>query len=452
MYQATRFVFDRYELIPAENKIVFEYVMEYSDHPAERFRETLTFPGIKKTYWKRIPAKLLQRTLQTLHLACGVSYWKMSCPPILAVTHGGMTAEQMEWWKIVYTQGMGEFYYKNKIDFRDLIHFEYTEGKAVAPISINLKDRCLVPIGGGKDSMVTAQLLREHGFAFDAFTMGNSHIQTAAIEALGVSHVLVERQIDSLMVMRSKAGEVYNGHVPISLLYTFSALLTGMLTDYRTIVFSNEKSANIGNVIYHGLEVNHQWSKSLQCEEMVREYVHRYLTPDMDLFSLLRPLHEYEIVRRFVKYGNYFSTVSSCNRNFVVSSAQPKAFEGAYWCGRCPKCAFMFALFAAFLPKEEVIRMFGKNLFADEELLPLYQELLGMKGIKPFECVGLPEEVLAAFADAAVRHEWDEDALMKWFIDTVLPGPEVTDALKRELRAVGDLTTLPERFRACYDN
>jgi hypothetical protein len=37
--------------------------------------------------------------------------------------------------------------------------------------------------------------------------------------------------------------------------------------------------------------------------------------------------------------------------------------------------------------------IFGKNLFADKALLPLFRELLGMEGCKPFECVGTNEEM-----------------------------------------------------------
>ena len=43
---ATRFLFDAYQVIPEEQKVVFEYVIEYPDHPAERFRESLTLPFV----------------------------------------------------------------------------------------------------------------------------------------------------------------------------------------------------------------------------------------------------------------------------------------------------------------------------------------------------------------------------------------------------------------------
>lgn len=448
---ATRFLFDQYTLISEENAIVFEYVMEYPDHPAERFREVLTIPWVTAARWKTVPKKLLDRTLQTLHLALGVSYWKMYCPPELVIKPGAWTSVQLDFWKGVYTQGMGEFYYKNQIDFRDLVHIRAeTLVDEVLPIVRVQKPRCLVPIGGGKDSAVTAQLLQECKIPFDTFTMGSSPIQEAFIEALGASWKRIDRQLDPLMIARGKAKEVYNGHVPVSLIYFFTSLLAAVLGDYRYVVFSNEKSANMGNVKYLGMEVNHQWSKSLECEQQVRRYLATYVTPGIEIFSLLRPLHEIEIARRFFAYGNYFSLISSCNRNFVVSSQPPKAERGAYWCGACPKCAFVFAIFAAFLPKTELCEMFGKDLFADEVLLPLYQELLGLKGMKPFECVGLPEEVLVAFADAHTRDAWNEDVVMRWVVDQGLLEPSVIEGMKKELFAIGSLETLPEHFKKCF--
>ncbi len=448
---ATRFIFDQYIIVPEEKTITFEYVIEYPDHPAERFREVLTVPWVTAARWRSIPKKMLDRALQTLHVALGVSYWKMYCPPELFIKPGTWTKEQLDFWKTIYTQGMGEFYYKNQIDFRDLVHFGCaTLVNQVEPVTRSQKPRCLVPIGGGKDSATTVQLLESQQISFDAFTMGSSHIQEAFVEVLNVFYKSIERQLDPLMIARSKAKEVYNGHVPVSLAYFFTGLLAAVLGDYRYVVFSNEKSANIGNVEYLGMEVNHQWSKSLACETLVRHYLATYVTPSIEIFSLLRPLHEIEIMRRFVGYGKYFSVVSSCNRNFVVSSPQPKTEQGAYWCGTCPKCTFVFALFAAFLPKEQVCELFGKNLFADEALLPLYQALLGLKGIKPFECVGLPEEVLVAFAEARMHGAWSDDVVMKWVIDQGLLEPSVIEGMKKELFAVGSLETLPELFKKCF--
>jgi hypothetical protein len=50
----------------------------------------------------------------------------------------------------------------------------------------------------------------------------------------------------------------------------------------------------------------------------------------------------------------------------------------------------------AFLPAETVNDIFHKNLFTYSALLPLFRELLGLDGCKPFECVGTKEEMREA--------------------------------------------------------
>jgi len=85
------------------------------------------------------------------------------------------------------------------------------------------------------------------------------------------------------------------------------------------------------------------------------------------------------------------------------------------WCGECPKCLFVFISLAAFLPKAEVLDIFGKNLFEDKNLIPLFEELVGVRNFKPFECVGTKEEVKEALEKILERGEFNETILMKHF-------------------------------------
>ena len=65
--------------------------------------------------------------------------------------------------------------------------------------------------------------------------------------------------------------------------------------------------------------------------------------------------------------------------------------------------------------------MFGGNLYADVSLVPLYRELLGLEGFKPFECVGTPEETIAAFLLAHERGEYEKDVIMNMCMSEVIP-------------------------------
>ena len=129
---------------------------------------------------------------------------------------------------------------------------------------------------------------------------------------------------------------------------------------------------------------------------MVNDYIQQYITPDISTSSLLREYSELEIVRRFVKYPQYLRDVTSCNTYFWLPPLEQRLLRKSYWCKKCPKCVFLFACFSAFLPKQEVIAMFGADLYAQKRLLPLFRRILGIEGFKPLDCVGEPEEMILA--------------------------------------------------------
>jgi hypothetical protein len=168
----------------------------------------------------------------------------------------------------------------------------------------------------------------------------------------------------------------------------------------------------------------------LEFEIMIRAYTSSYVTRDVQYLNVVRPLSELHIAKIFSTHPEYFGTATSCNRNWVLSERSPDAPR---WCGTCPKCTFSFSLFAAFLPAETVTKMFGQNLFENAELLPLYRELWGTEGFKPFECVGTPEEAQAAFYLAKDKPGFAGTPVMNEFLTQVLPAMKHPDNLIKEL-------------------
>ena len=451
---AKRFIFDGYRHAPEASQVFFDYAVELMDGTMEKFTETIEVPGATAQAWARIPADLLERLLRNLSLALGTSYWKMRCAPQIEIRGFALNEKQAAFWNQVYTQGLGEFFFKNQIDFRGLVEFpseeriERTAASATSHFAVR-DSRCLVPVGGGKDSLVSVELLRERDFDFELFTLSTSRIQEQVMEVVGKPVVSLKRQIDPRLIELSKTDAVWNGHIPITTVYMFAGLLAAALRGCSYVVFSNEASANEGNVEYLGLDINHQWSKSLQAELLIREYIKENITPDIVPFSLLRPLSEIGIVRRFVKCPKYFSVFSSCNRNFVVGSAKPVAGRGAYWCGSCPKCAFVFALLSAYLPKQTLLDIFGRDLYADAGLVPVYRDLLGRGAMKPFECVGTPEETALAMHLAQATGEYG-GAVMEYFVHETEADFDYA-TLQKKLFSLADLSTIPEEFRPVYE-
>ncbi len=440
MKQPVRFCFEGYKLQTSTNQISFHYSVYFSDNTQTLFTEKLTFP--ENASWDKIPNNILKSSLESLHLILGISYWKAYCPKELILKNLVLNKKQAEFWNTVYTKGLGEFFYRNSIDFRGLVQFPHAQVENKAG-SFSRQNRSLLPFGGGKDSIVALELLKKAGKDFTLFTLGTSPVQEEVSQKIGQKPLVVQRELDSQLFDLNSKGEVYNGHVPISAVYHLVGSVVALLFDYKYIVFPNELSASYGNVNYLGVEINHQWSKSFEFEKLVQDYIHQFITPDIMPFSLLRPLHEIKIVELFSHMSEYFSTFSSCNRNFT----QTKGISQKRWCGECPKCAFVFLLLAAFLPKEKVLSIFSKNLLSDPKLTLAYKELLGLKDVKPWDCVGTPEEVQLAFYLAHQKGEFEKDTVMKMFVDEVLPTLENPEKLKEKLLIVTHEGSVPEEFK-----
>ncbi|MFA5185166.1 MAG: hypothetical protein WC551_01650 [Patescibacteria group bacterium] len=464
---AKRFIFESYSLDRATSTVLFAYSQELENGSLETYVETLVFP-VASEAWDRIDPSALESALRSLHLVLGLSYWKMYCAPDMVLNGFFLSSEQAKFWETLYTNGMGEFFYKNKIDFRGLVNFPSSSRDSRASFSHlersreisgagglstsveTTDDKCLIPIGGGKDSLVTIEMVKSIGLDFDLFTLGTSTIQKQTAEAVGKVPLVVTRNLDKKMLELSKTNQVYNGHIPITAVYQFTGVLLALLGGYRFIAFSNERSASQGNLEYLGHSINHQWSKSEEAESLIRGYVKENISPDVTPFSLLRPLSELAIVERFSHHPKYFPVFSSCNRNFVVGSVQPQAERGAYWCGGCPKCAFVFAMLSAFISKDEIVKIFGKDLYADVSLLQLYKDLLGRGSCKPFECVGTPEETMVAMRKASERGEFAGEPIMEYFEKEVASSVEDWKRLEKELMTPVGVEDLPEVFRKVF--
>ena len=398
-----KFIFKGYESNLEKGEVLFYF--GFTGEKNIDFTEKISFPPVVI----RPPEPLLKSILDNLMLILGISYWKAYCPKEIVIESNFLTKEQAKFWNLVYTKGLGEFFYKNKIDFRGLVKFPFNENAVSAPTDFPRKNRSLLGLGGGKDSIVVAEILKLQNKDFDLI-IGVSGIQQEVALAIGKKPIIVKRELDSKLFDINMESGVYNGHVPVSVYYAFLGLMACAFYDYKDFVVGNEKSANYGNVEYLGEMINHQWSKSEEFEKLFNDYVGKFMTPSIKYSSPLRDMTELQVVEKFVEYPQYFKVFSSCNRNFRINNPSQKK-----WCGECPKCLFVFISLAAFLPKEEVLNIFDKNLFEDKNLIPLFEELAGVRNFKPFECVGTKEEVEEALKKISEKGEFNETILMKHF-------------------------------------
>ncbi|RJR29778.1 hypothetical protein C4564_01720 [Candidatus Microgenomates bacterium] len=418
------FVIDGFELKDAQ-KAFFHYKVVQGDEQVI-FTEELAFPEP----FSNIPDEFVQRLFQNIAIVLGISYYKIFCLPEIQVSQFSLTQKQADFWNTVYKKGLGEFFYKNQIDFRNLIHFLVATDKEDDSIALPRKNRSLVLFGGGKDSLVTVEALKKEKKPFAILTVNPTNLHKELADKIDTEKIYITRTLDPKLFDIQNSG--YKGHVPSSAMNAFISFAAACFYDYQYVIASNEASASIGNVAYLGSEINHQWSKSLEFETLFQAYTSEFVTPEVTYFSLLRPFSEFKITEMFSQNRQYFAQFSSCNTNFKLdpSAAADKDDKGL-WCGKCPKCAFVFVSLAAFLPKAKVIEIFGKNLLADPQLVPVYEELLGISGFKPFECVGTPEETQFAFYKVWQKKEYADDVAIKLFENKVLANIDVKEIEKR---------------------
>ncbi|MGH8165555.1 MAG: endonuclease domain-containing protein, partial [Rhodanobacteraceae bacterium] len=329
---------------------------------------------------------------------------------------------------------LAEFAYRNKLDLKQRIAFPRapsvpgagsrpTDGRGddVAPRA-GLPRRTLVPIGGGKDSLVVVEALKAIGADATAVWVGNSALIATIAARTGLPTLNIGRELSPLLFEYNRAG-AWNGHIPVTAINSAILVVAAILYGYDSIAFANERSASAATLEYEGREVNHQWSKGWAFERAFADYLHSHVAADLDYFSLLRPFSELAVTRAFARTGAaYFDTFSSCNRNFRIRGPKP----ADRWCGQCPKCHFVFLALAPFLPKPRLLAIFGRNLLDDELQTAGFDALIEYHDHRPFDCVGEAAEARAAFAVLASKPEWREDALIARFREEIAPQLDAT--------------------------
>jgi len=426
---------------------IFTYRVYFDDKSHKEYVETLILPlEISEDIVSNPDVK---KILSDVHIALGTSYYKMYCPKEIRIKTGQLSKQDAQFWNTVYTKGLGQFYYENKIDFRGLINFPADANAIVGkPFGNNLHtnpNKILLAFGGGKDSLLSNTLLnKDHTINVTAFSLRQNNTLNYIANKNNLEYLVVDRILDSKLFELNKLETVLNGHVPITVINSFVSLLVAVLYGFGTIIFSNEASSNYGNVVYLGQEINHQWGKTSEFEEIMQTHIQQTIHIDLEYFSLIRPFHEIEIVRRFINAGIDLSSFTSCNRDFKIeiTSSQTRL-----WCGECPKCVFMFMLLSAFLKKDEVVKLFNKNLYDEASLSQLFKDILGVGTMKPFECVGTPEEAIVAMHKSFLTHEYDDEPIMKMFVKDVLPTITSIEKLEKLVFSYGDDSLMHEKFK-----
>lgn len=254
--------------------------------------------------------------------------------------------------------------------------------------------------GGGKDSLVAMKLLERSGLSFDSLGYSSSIYGTSTSQ-----HRLLDGLLDHSTAGHRRRQWIYEDYMDSPVLdlrpefqvktlaaaetpsSIFAALPFVLGHQYRYIALGHERSADTGQLVWDktGEEVNHQWGKSLEAERLINRYIRTNLIEDFSYFSILKAVYDVVIFSMLRRDIGVVPATHSCN-------------ERKPWCKRCPKCAYVWLGYMAFLPIETVQACFGSdNLFEMDENQLTYRQLLGLEEQLPFECIGQQGEARLFF-------------------------------------------------------
>lgn len=423
--------------------------LRYALDDAHEFEERLTIPI--GDVGSGADPDTIDGLLNLLHWVAGVSYYKAAAPPAISCEAGLPTPAARALLEALYSEGLGEFAVVNRLRDLPRPRFPSTPAPAVsappegvAPPHTGL-ERVLVPVGGGKDSAVALEIVASAGLDTTLFSISDPPPIAGTVNVSGLPRLLATRSIDPRLIACNEAGAL-NGHVPVTAIVSCVALLSAALNGVQAVAMANERSASSPNLVWNGIEVNHQFSKSARAERLLAAAAAE-LPRAPAIFSVLRPASELAIARAFARMPQYHPVFTSCNRVFRLDPAS----RSSSWCGNCDKCRFVFLILAPFIEPDAMQAIFGADLLQDDGQFGGFASLTATGAHKPFECVGEEQESLAAIRLLAANPRWRDRRVVRRLTAEVLPRFNADDGDPYTLLALSDDHAVPPELIDAVD-
>lgn len=384
----------------------FRYAIEHAGNTYQ-LTETLRFPVPLKDSIQQ------QAALRALHIALGISYYKIYLSAVIRHPYD-MDETEANFWNEVWLGGLGELLYINQLSAERLAKFKPQTGKLLRDPTAQINSKkALLGIGGGKDSIVAGEFLKELGLDLTGFVLATGEHQGQAsdvAQTMQVPLLAVERTMDAQYAELRKQPNTYRGHIPISLIFGLVGVNLAIANDVPYVVVANEASASLPQATWEDRPVNHQWSKSFTFEQLFQRFVKDYIHTDVTYFSAIRPLTSVAVARKFATLSQYFEVFTSDNSVFRIKA---EARPPTRWSMESPKSLSSFMLLSPWLNETDMIRIFGRDFLNEPSLEPLFKQLTGQEGHPPLDCVGTVDELVLSINLASLQGKYTNSYLMK---------------------------------------
>ncbi|MBR2709116.1 hypothetical protein IKE98_02175 [Candidatus Saccharibacteria bacterium] len=362
----------------------------YKGKDDQIFTETIEFTSSAIEY----DQKVLDDALFFAFIVIGTSYYK-AAPTTSVNLDANLTKKQKTFFDQIYQEGLSQFAFENNLTRENLAHFINSEKENPTPKTTNNTDKTLILLSGGKDSLLSAEIIRSEGKPYEIAYISSQQNYPEIIDSFKTP-LIIKRHLDKENLEKVSG---LNGHVPVTLINEAIAIIEAILTGCSRIELGIGKEGLEPHAFIGDLPVNHQWSKTYDAQTQLKDYLRTYIANNIEIGSVLENYTELEIAKLFAekcwnKYGQQFSSCNIANYKLDANNRELK------WCGHCAKCANSYLLFAPFVEFEKQKALFGRDLFSDPEMARIFKGLLGIDGVmKPFECIASIEELRWAYQD-----------------------------------------------------
>ncbi|MFN5115356.1 MAG: hypothetical protein ACK5FW_04820 [Acidimicrobiaceae bacterium] len=364
------------------------------------FAEHIQFPVDVETH------HTVERLLDLLVIVAGVSYAKAVAPAVVRFPQIDISNAGYRLVEKTYNEGMREFAFHNGLPLTTafVVADEPRGADFTIEALLHSPGIPLIPFGAGRDSCVVASALQH--LQPTLFTIGLNPFAQRIADTLSLKLLTASRSLDPVLLKMNESGAP-NGHIPVTAINSLLSLITAELTGHTSVVMANEKSASRPTRVKDGIEINHQFSKSLEFERVLGAAVDS-AGSIVQYMSVLRDIPDHHISRAFAtKCLDLHPLFMSCNQAMLRDDS--KRSKG--WCGQCPKCRGMFLSLAPYLSPAHITRIFGRDLLNDSTQISGFHELM-TDDSKPFECVADVQEARDSMRQLLQSPAWSQHSVV----------------------------------------